>query len=310
MNSFFDPALLEAGGVAFIREDKVDEALRLLIPNAHITKGSFTCPGYSEPRDLLWNHMDQMHRPYIHRTYNEAARISIGRRTAFSLTRFGRWPAVIPVFDGHFRENGFYQILCLFGLIVVVNVIECKTEDAQTRMEIGWAIASHRLLRFLHPWLHRRLIRLNIVQNAEDEEIRKRRTELRASNYRFMTDAPDFVNANVKSNNVVYPPLAKGQSFPIGEPDGKPRQIDVGDRMYIIRHLGETVEVFPGVCPHEGAHLGPDDVKGGTVKCRWHGLEFGPRRLKRGDPAVTVCGARLELYADTLRITPTEAVSS
>jgi hypothetical protein len=303
--SFFDPTLIEKWGAAFIRENKVDEALARLIPNVPISKGSFTCPGYAEPRDLLWNHMDQNHRPYIHRTYGEAMRVFIGERGAFSLTRFGRWPAVIPVFDGHFKDNGFYQVMCLFGLIVVVNTIECHVTDGATRMEINWAIASHRFLHFLHPMLDRRLRRLNVVQNREDEIIRKRRVEMRSQGYRFATDAADFVNSNLMANHVVFPVLAAPIYVALGDlPEGKAERIDTGDRAFVVRRTDESLEIWPGVCPHEGAVLEPGDVRDGTLKCPWHGLEYGARRLGPGRSAITLCGARLDLADGKLAIVP------
>jgi nitrite reductase/ring-hydroxylating ferredoxin subunit len=311
MPSFFDPTLIEQRGAAFVREDKVDEALQRLIPNAHITKGSYSTAGGAEQRDLVWNHMDQNHRPLIHRTYGEAMRVAISERSAFSLTRLGSWPAVIPVFDGHHKENGFYQVLCLFGLIVVVNVIECNVTGQGTRMDIRWAIASHRLLRFLHPMLDRRLHRLNVVQNAEDAEIRERRAALRAMGYRFGTDLPDFVNANALSNNVVFPPLAGAQSVAIAQfPDGQPTRIDVGDRAYVVRRAGDAVEIWPGICLHEGAALAPGDLHGNTIKCPWHGLEYGGRQLKPGSGPLSLCGARLELAEGQLRVSPLAGASS
>lgn len=303
--SFFDPTLMEKWGVAFVREDKVDEALARLIPNARISKGSFSCPGYAEPRDLAWNHMDQNHRPLIHRTYGDAMRMHIGVRAAFSLTRFGNGPLIIPVFDGQFKENGFYQIICLFGLIVVVNVIECHSTTDGTRMDIRWAIASHRFLRFLHPFLDRRLRRLNVVQNQEDEVIRKRRTVLRAAGYRFATDEPDFVNANAMANNVVFPPLAAAHSIAIADfPENEAQRIELGGHAYIVRRVADAIEVWPGVCPHEGAELSSGDLRGAAVKCSWHGLEFGPRRIVPGGAAVSLCGASLIVQNGRLDAVP------
>jgi len=295
--SFFDPALLETWGEAFIREDKLDEALQRLIPGAHITKGSFSCPGGgAEQRDLVWNHMDQNHRPLIHRTYGEAMRLHIGARAAMSLTRFGRWPVVIPVFDGQHKDNGFYQVLCLFGLIVVVNVIEANDTAEGTRMDIRWVIASHRLLRFLHPLLDRRLQRLNVVQNAEDDPIRRRRVELRAAGYRFATDSPDFVASNA---------LAETRSISVGQlEEGRAERVDIGDRGYVVRRDGVELQVWPGVCPHEGAALGAGDLRGSRLKCPWHGLEFAARRLRPGDGPVSICGARLSFDDGMLRVSP------
>ena len=305
MRSFFDPALIEKSGSAFIREHKVDESLLRLIPKARITKGHFAYPGRSEPRDLVWNHMDQNHRPLIHRTYGDAMRIFIGKDAAFSLTRFGNLPVMIPVFDGYYKDNGFYQVMCLFGVVVVVITIECNTTARGTQMDVDWAIASHKWLSFLHRPLDRRLKRLNELQNAEDVQIRDRRIELRAKGYRFATDEPDFINSNAMANNVIYPSLAAARSIALSElPEGRPHRVDIGDRAYILRRVGRQVEAWPGVCPHEGAVLAPGDLRGNAVKCPWHGLEFGARRIDSGGAELSMCGARLVIVDDRLDIMP------
>lgn len=305
-DSFFDPRLVGLNGVAFLDQAKIDEALLRLLPNARLSKGSFTFPSRAELRDLAWNHMDQNHRPHIHNTYGEAARVFIDRHASFALTRYGRWPIAIPVFDGYFRDNGFYQVMVLFGVIVVVVVIECNVDDkGETRMDVNWTIASHRWLRFLHPILSRRIERLNDVQNREDDPIRDRRVELRAADYRFTTDAPDFYNSNVIGNNVEFPAYRGSHTLSIREiPEGGLRRERVGDRAYILRRTGQSLEVWPGVCPHEGASLDVGNVDGRMVRCPWHGLEFGPRRLGAGASTAVVCGALLELEGDRLSIRP------
>jgi nitrite reductase/ring-hydroxylating ferredoxin subunit len=311
VRSFFDPTLFETWGGAFIREDKVDDALRRLIPKCHISKGRFSYPGRSELRDLAWNHMDQNHRPFIHRTYDDAMRVHMGPSAAFSLTRFGNWPLVLPVFDGYFKENGFYQVICLFGLILVVCVIECNGEGTDTRMDIDWAIASHKMLRFLHGPLNKRLLRLNDVQNREDDCIRDRRVALRASGYRFGTDRPDFVSANVVANNVVFPPMCEVRSLQITLlPEGEAQTVDVAARSFILRRTGAGVDVWPGVCPHEGAALAPRHLEGRAVKCPWHGLEFPARRLVQNGSPITMCGARLQWVEGDVRISAAQAVAT
>ena len=305
MPAFFDPMLAEKGGGGFIREGKVDEVLRKLIPRAHISKGHYSYPSRSELRDLVWNHMDQNHRPLIHRTYGEASRIFIDNRASFSLTRFGGWPVVIPVFDGYFKENGFYQIMVLFGLLAVVNVIECKSDGDGTRMEIAWTIASHRWLRFLHRFVHRRLLRLNEVQNPEDDPLRDRRIALRAAGYSFKTDLPDFMNSNVIENNTVFPAVTTPATIGLGDlPDQSAVQVPIANRAFILRRDGNAVDIWPGVCPHEGAELDAGHIRGKALKCPWHGLEFAARRLLEGAPAITICGARLQLSGGRIAVGP------
>ena len=69
-----------------------------------------------------------------------------------------------------------------------------------------------------------------------------------------------------------------------------------------MRRTNDALEAWPGVCPHEGAVLSGKDLHGSTVKCSWHGLEYGPRHLKAGDPAITMCGARLSVADGMLSI--------
>lgn len=296
MSSFFDPSLIQMADGAFIREAEVDRALNRLIPRAHISKGSFTYPSKSELRDLAWNHMDQHHRPYIHRTYGAASRIFISKPAAFSLTRFGRWPIILPVFDGCHKENGFYQVIVMLGLLVVINVIECNPDANGTKMDVTWAIASHRWLRFLHPILHRRLVRLNDVQNREDDVMRDRRVELRAAGYHFKTDVPDFLNSNVVENNTLFPPISVPGVISLASlPEGSAIEVPVSNRSFIFKREGSEVDVWPGVCPHEGAEIKVGDLNGKLVKCPWHGLEFGARRLTAVTQELTVCGAQLTL---------------
>jgi nitrite reductase/ring-hydroxylating ferredoxin subunit len=297
--------MIETHGVGFIREGLIDDALRKLIPRAAISRGHFAYPSRSELRDLVWNHMDQNHRAFIHRTYSEASRVFLGPRASFSLTRFGGWPIVIPVFDGYYKENGFYQIMVLFGLLAVVNIIECNPTGNGTQMDVEWAIASHRWLRFLHPLLNRRFVRLNEVQNAEDDPIRDRRIALRAAGYRFKTDDPDFVNSNLLENNAIFPPLGAPTTFRLSElPEGQVVPLAFSDRELIVRRGGNGVEIWPGVCPHEGARLGTEHLHDRTVKCPWHGLEFAGRRLEQAGRAIELCGVRIEIVDDKIEIGP------
>lgn len=301
MPAFFDPTLVEKWGVGFIREGMVDEGLRKLIPGAYISKGAFKYPGHSELRDLAWNHMDQNHRPYIHRTYGDAMRIFVQAQSAYSLTRFGRWPAVIPVFDGYFKENGFYQFVVVFGLFVIVNIMENKVVANGTEIDIAWVIASHRWLRFAHPVLHRRLIRVNDIQNREDDPIRDRRAAMRAEGYRFLTDEPNFVNSNLMENNTVFPPLRTRATIAFADlPENRAVRIAIEHCAYVFRRTERGVEVWPGVCPHEGAEINTDRISGSVVKCPWHGLEFGSRILSDVSPAMVMCGARLELAGEKI----------
>ena len=71
-----------------------------------VTRGEFSIDVNCPLADLEWNHMDQLHRQYIHNTYQKNLRIALGREFAVSLTRWGRWPFLITVTDVR-REKRF-----------------------------------------------------------------------------------------------------------------------------------------------------------------------------------------------------------
>lgn len=298
-SAYFDPAVQEHLGAAFIREDKVDDYLRVLVPNSHLSKGQYTYTTSSEPRDLSWNHMDQSHRPFIHKTYEDAMRVFIQKSATFSLTRFGNWPFVIPVFDGSHKENGFYQIISVFGLFVIVSVIESNQDvSGRVKFSSSWTIVSHRIFRCLHAALNRRLFRLNQVQSQEDSPIREQRVERRAAGYRFKTDIPNFENSNSAMHHTIFPEPVEPGSISLEDlPEDQAVRINVGNRAYIFCRTGSNVQVWPGVCVHEGAELGTDNLSNNTVKCPWHGLSYRARMLTEESPTVSLCGAELQLVA-------------
>src|SRR5262249_35945886 len=78
------------------------------------------------------------------------------------------------------------------------------------------------------------------------------------------------------------------------------------NRAFILRRDGQAVDVWPGVCPHEGAELKPEHLRERTVKCPWHGLEYAPRRMLEGQSGLTMCGARLELVNGRIEISMAE----
>ncbi len=171
-------------------------------------------------------------------------------------------------------------------------------------MNVRWFIATHRLLRFVHGSIGRRLRRLNEEQNRDDDAIRDRRADLRARGYRFKTDVPDFTNANAVANNTIFPPFAEPWQMAAADlPLGAPVRIEAGDRAYIFRRASsDDIEVWPGICLHEGAALGPADLQSGGVKCHWHGLVWPARRLSAASAGIDLCGGRIELTAGRITI--------
>src|SRR6185295_11988288 len=164
MNRSIDPA-------------RLGEQLSQLGPGLAVTRGEYRFPAHCSVPDLDWNFMDHAHRRWVHGTYRDALRIYLHRDFSVSLTRvpLGPFKPLVLLTDVRLGPGEFYQMYCLFSLIYVHGVLRNSAEGTV----FEWHIVSSRLLKFLHPFLNRKIWKLNHVQTAEDVPLRVRRAELR-----------------------------------------------------------------------------------------------------------------------------------
>ncbi len=120
-----------------------------------ITSGFYEFPLHCEIRDLDWNHLDQGHRPWIHKTYRQSLRLSTGKQFATSLTKMSLLgiPFYVLVSDVQLAPGLFFQGYTLFSLIYIHTVIRADEE----KVRVEWQIVSPRFFKFLHGYLNRRL---------------------------------------------------------------------------------------------------------------------------------------------------------
>ena len=247
-----------------------------------VTTGHYEKRHSCEVRDIDWNHMDQLHRPAIHKTYEESLRLVTARSFQLSLTRVGLFKFFVLVTDIQLGPGLFYQGFNLFNLLYVHCVIRMipisereRTDENMTLHTNDWYIVSHRWFKFLHGLISRRLYRINEVQDAQDIAIRGRRTELRRKGYRFGSDEPDFLNSNVVTDNVIPPKLVGVHRISLKgiAPTGLNR-LSTGVIELLVRKNGDQgITVWPAVCPHEGGPLELGEVCNGTITCPWHALK-------------------------------------
>jgi hypothetical protein len=224
--------------------------------------------------------MDQDHRPWIHRTYTESVRLVTGQEFQMGITKlriFGI-PLFILVTDMRVAPNAYYQGFTLFNFIYVHTTTVCKPGLHRG----DWYIVSHPIFKPLHYLLDRRFKKMNEVQNGEDDPVRNRRGALRGRGFGFVHEDPDFITANLKTNNVVFPKI-RGElryslkDIPVGVPTEKSQ--DAID-LLIRKDSGDEFTVWPGVCPHEGGPLKAGKSCGAReIQCPWHGLRFAGLKL-------------------------------
>ncbi len=270
-----------------------------------VTHGEFTIDIPSLKSDLEWNYMDQLHRPYIHHTYSDSLRIALNPDFSLSLTRWGRWPFLIPVTDVRIGDGLFYQIFVLFGLIYVHNVNDMKVTGDIVHLKVSWTINSHRLLKPLHWLLNRSIYRLNVRLQPEDEPIRSQRFRLRKLGYNFRSDPPDFYTSNMLTPNTLYPDLPPDASIALAPLPLDEMAIVACDKVeFLIRRQADHTLVWPAACPHEGGELAHGKLgKDCRLECPWHGMKFAAARLSENEPTASAHGFSYRLAAGVLHVT-------
>lgn len=270
----------------YIRPENLAANFKAMGKSLAVSTCHFEILAPNELRDFDWNHMDQLHRPHVHHTYEESLRLFRGHNFAVSLTRVGPFKLLTQVIDIQLAPGTFYQGFTLFSLFYIHVVLSSIPEAGANRMMVDVYIVSHRFFKFLHGILRRRLIRLNEVQNKEDTPLRDRRTALRAKGYRFGSDDPDFLNSNVVTNNVIPPRLKGTHRFPVMEmPLGTLTKISAGPIDLLVRkNENYTLTVWTAVCPHEGGPLELGTICNHVITCPWHGLRQNGVNVSEGNP--------------------------
>lgn len=293
----------------YIRQSKLFDSIAAFNPKNTTTRGEFFLDMPYNKIDVEWNHMDQLHRPFIHNTYNENIRIALGRDYAHSLTRWGKWPFLITVTDMRVEEGLYYQTLVLAGLFYIHNTIsmteiEDKGDGNTLRLKLEWIIHSHWLLKPVHAVLGKMFYKLNVRLQEEDTEIRGTRCELRKKGYTFRSDPPDYYNSNLLTNNTCYPMLHADTTISLGElPMGKKKIVSAGPVDFLVLKEEKRAMIWPAACPHEGGNLYKgklhDDCR---MECPWHGLKFSAAILSEAQPSAEAYGFVYTLEGGILTI--------
>lgn len=272
--------------IKYLSPDNLHAQLKQFTAGMAVTKGSFelTVPNCTL-EDIEWNHMDQMHRPAIHNTYEKGIRIASGKDFAVSLTQWKKWPFLITVTDIFVARGLFYQSLTLAGVIFVHSIISMEEDGDNVKLKDEWYIASHKLFRFLHRPLNKKLYSLNVRLQEEDEQVRQGRFALRKQGFRFQTDVPDYYNSNVLGEHTLYPKLVENAFFTIDDLGQDPITKQAGNLQFVAKKDDEgRYHIWPAACPHEGGPLNKGKQCGAKITCPWHGLQFTSVQLSLASP--------------------------
>lgn len=268
--------------------------------------------------DVEWNYKDIVHPHFVHphmtRCYTFAdadgySCVDLQRIFGFQI------PQSVSVWvSGPDRMT--LQTTTL-SLIILIEVVYEAIGDIQTRTTTTYQLgsASRLLLAVAFPVFRWALKRNWNEFWRDDHRMRVRRGELRQQGFDFAKPPAIYGIAStlkISDNNVVLPKGVRAHGT---------TTIDLADRKGQVVHVGnsdhfglqlvlreEQIEVYPRLCPHEGACLDtPRAPTQATVQCPWHGRAFPPIvTLRYAQAPTTVVGPlhRFVLAESTLRIEP------
>ena len=260
-----------------------------------------------EARDAEWNHMDQLHRPHVHKTYLNSLRLARGHAFALSFTMFkaAGIPFLVLVSDVRVREGLYYQVFTFFNILHVHIFIEMAPQGGQSTTTVQWYIVSHPIFKLMHGFISRRYRRLATVQGEQDRPILTRRTELRKKGYRFHSDKPDFVTSNTLTSGVCFPKLEGRHRISLkGLAPSTLNKVSAGpvDFLVLSNPSEGGIKIWPAACPHEGGPLALGKVCNGQIECPWHGLKFACAKLSPAHSTAELGNHHFQLESDELII--------
>jgi len=243
--------------------------------------------GHYETYDADWNYKDIPHLNALHKLVNSYPS-SIDDHIVTSVNLQSVLGFVLPmiVVNYHSGKNRQTYYTSFLNLMLIVETEWTSLGVNETRVTTRYAIGSRWYLKFLHP-IVRRLITKNYRQlMSEDLPMRERRGRLRDWGYAYRTDGPVHsfeITLHILEENMV----TKAELEPPPALHLSPAELDAaraGDVFTTrsdhwglrLRIEGGRLQVFPRMCPHEGACLDTEPVDSATLKCPWHGRLLRP----------------------------------
>lgn len=287
----------------YIAESDLEKKFSEFHPGYGLTKGEYRFPATCSVDDLDWNHVDQDHRPFIHKTYNQSIRLFTDSNSSISLTKFSFWKFSfwIQIIDLKIKRGLFYQCFSVFNLVHFHGILKNSDKD----MVYQWYIFSPRGLKPLRSRLSQMMYKLNHVQIAEDIPVRERRKTLRSQGYRFDPDERNFLTGNSKGNHTAYPKLSSEVIIPINQLDtNRPNSFGLAENSFLaMKGKDESILIWRSTCPHEGGPLAEGKLCGDQIKCPWHGHLFPAVKLNASTPLAKESGLQFELKSQAIHIT-------
>ena len=278
-----------------------------------------------DPIDVVFNYKDLAHLKVVHNTFDifyshigDDVQSCVVMQKLFGMN-FPLTHLALEVGENRL----FFHDSFLFVLLTSEVTIE-PLADHRVRTKTTYGIGAPKLLLpLVFPILKRLLTRNYHILMKDDAPMRDRRGELRRwgvqlpkTSYSFR-ETLDLRARNVHRADREAVPASVAISFSALAPD-TPTMVGRSDHYGLqLWRRGDAIEIFPRMCPHEGACLDQKTPKADkSISCPWHGRRLGPI-LRIDLPAqsgeFSSAFHRYAVAGDELRITPlarTEATAN
>lgn len=247
---------------------------------------SFATDGNFCQEDADWNYRDILHLEHVHKVEYLSLGASKDHYTNIWYRSFLglKFPMVVFSYRlDRFKHSG---ITCCFGMVLLSTDVFERLGENHTRVVTEYSLGLPKWLVWCGPIIERLIKRQYLALKHGDNGMRTRRGELRAWGYDFVHDKQgyDFLKGHSNSANNVIPPAVTT--------DGTQTHFDVQSAfkdsdtflygrddqrgLRFVRRGPKKIEIFPRMCPHEGASLDSQPCLNHTVVCPWHGRKVGP----------------------------------
>ena len=262
---------------------------------------SLVSEGVYHPLDSSWNYLDIPHARFVHDQVDSDYTV-VGDEHASVVAFLKLGGLRIPLSITNYCKNPLsmtYYMTWMFFILVIETDAE-EVSLGMTRVTTNYHIGSTAVFKFLHPLIRWILQKNYKVLMSTDVPMRERRGQLRGWGYSFDGEKPSHSfekSLDISRENVILPKESKNGNSPIRlvlkeilPADGEylhGRDDHLG--LQIVRS-GDTIGVYPRLCPHEGASLDKKNSwvctrsrevpmsgqKGYKIMCPWHGRLFEP----------------------------------
>ena len=235
------------------------------------------------PIDVEFNYKDLAHLEVVHNTFNVFYSV-IAEDYAATVIFQKLLGLALPMthVSVQLGKNHLFFHNTIFNIIMTSEVTIEALPDFRSRVNTRYGIGAPRwLLPMVFPLLRRMLTRNFHVLMEGDLPMRERRGELRRWGLSLPKTSYGFNDtSDLRVQRVFAPPDIEVPStvdIRLEQISTTPLYVGRSDHFGLQIYRGEnTIEVYPRLCPHEGACL--DGLKRGraTVACAWHGRQFEP----------------------------------